>query len=122
MVKKESHWSKIESSPRLQRVFALMKDWQCRSTREIERGADVSAAGEAMTELRRNFERKDLPKDYAGYILPPSKQKRSLEGRLVATYQFFLENKTVSVKTKATVPLGQMDFLRTNIGGMAVVK
>lgn len=93
---RKSHWSKIENSPRLQRVFTLMKDCICRSTRMIERGADVSAAGEAMTEIRRNFERNDLSAEYSGFTLPDSKQKRLQgTGALVATYQF------VKVKIRA---------------------
>ena len=132
-----SHWSKIENSPRLQRVFALMKDCHCHSTREIERGADVSAAGEAMTEIRRNFERNDLPKEYCGFFLPESRQKRGNMGGRIATYQFMAvrekwllpatthevaQSGENSKAGRADIPSEQMDFLRTTAIGTAAIK
>lgn len=55
------HAARLESSPRLQRALAFMREGCWRSTREISRGADVCAVNDVILELEKNgytFERK----------------------------------------------------------------
>ncbi|MBE0598326.1 MAG: hypothetical protein IH614_13745 [Desulfuromonadales bacterium] len=46
--------AKLENSPRLKRVLALLQDGGWHGTREIVRVADVCAVNTAMAELRKN--------------------------------------------------------------------
>ena len=48
------HAASLESSPRLQRVHALLADGLERSTREIIQAARVCAVNSAVAELRAN--------------------------------------------------------------------
>lgn len=48
------HFAKYEDSERLQRALHLMLDGVARTTREIDRGADVCAVNSAACELRAN--------------------------------------------------------------------
>lgn len=48
------HYAKIEDSPRLQRVRALLDDGRWHGTREIMLTADVCAVNTVITELRCN--------------------------------------------------------------------
>ena len=48
------HAAKLEDSPRLQRVKALLNDGQWHGTREIVRAADVCAVNSIIAELRAN--------------------------------------------------------------------
>ncbi len=75
----------IKSSPRLRRVFDFLSDMEEHTTREVERGADVSAAGACCTDLRLNLTRDDLPSEYRGYRLPPARWSRR-NGVKVAVY------------------------------------
>ena len=46
--------ARLESSPRLQRVYALLSDGRERSTLEIVRAAEVCAVNSIVAELREN--------------------------------------------------------------------
>ena len=46
------HFARISSSPRLQRVHALLSDGQERSTLDIVTGVDVCAVNSCIAELR----------------------------------------------------------------------
>jgi hypothetical protein len=46
--------AKLESSPRLQRVHALLSDGRPRTTRDIVTGAHVCAVNSCIAELREN--------------------------------------------------------------------
>lgn len=46
--------AKLESSPRLQRVHALLSDGRPRTTRDIVTGAHVCAVNSCIAELRDN--------------------------------------------------------------------
>jgi len=46
------HAAKVESSPRLQRVLALISDGSEHSTRDIAQGAEVCAVSSCVAELR----------------------------------------------------------------------
>ena len=48
------HAAKLESSGRLQRVLAVLKGGEPKTTRELIRAADVCAVNSAVSELRRN--------------------------------------------------------------------
>lgn len=48
------HFARYEDSDRLQRALKLMMDGAVRTTREIDRGADVCAVNSAACELRAN--------------------------------------------------------------------
>lgn len=48
------HYARLEHSPRLQRVLALLRDGQPHSTMDIIARARVVAVNSAITELRRN--------------------------------------------------------------------
>ncbi len=48
------HYAKYEDSDRLQRTLRFMLDGQARTTREIDRGADICAVNSAACELRAN--------------------------------------------------------------------
>ena len=48
------HYAKLDNSPRLQRVAALLADGQWRTTMEIIVGANVCAVNSAIAELRAN--------------------------------------------------------------------
>jgi hypothetical protein len=48
------NFAKYEESERLQRALALMLDGCQRTTREIDRGADVCAVNSVAAELRAN--------------------------------------------------------------------
>lgn len=48
------HFAKYEESDRLQRALKFMLDGAVRTTREIDRGADICAVNSAACELRRN--------------------------------------------------------------------
>lgn len=48
------HFAKYEDSERLQRTLQLMLDGLARTTREIDRGADICAVNSAACELRAN--------------------------------------------------------------------
>lgn len=48
------HYAKLSSSPRLQRLYATLKDGKPKSTRDIMREADICAVNTAVAELRHN--------------------------------------------------------------------
>lgn len=48
------HYAKIDNSPRLKRVHAVLCDGKWHSTRDIMRAADVCAVNSIITELRAN--------------------------------------------------------------------
>ena len=48
------HAARLDHSPRLQRVLALLGDGQWRGTREIVMAAEVMAVNSAISELRAN--------------------------------------------------------------------
>ncbi len=48
------HYARIESSPRLQRVLALLSDGRPRTTREIVIEGNVCAVNSIIAELRAN--------------------------------------------------------------------
>lgn len=48
------NYAKLDNSPRLQRVAALLADGQWRTTMEIIVGANVCAVNSAIAELRAN--------------------------------------------------------------------
>ena len=48
------HAARIEHSPRLQRVMALLNDGQWHGTRAIVHAAEVMAVNSAISELRAN--------------------------------------------------------------------
>ena len=48
------HAARIESSPRLRRVLAVLEDGRWHTTREIAREADVCAVNSCIAELREN--------------------------------------------------------------------
>lgn len=48
------HAARLENSPRLQRLLALLRDGQRHSTRDIVMRAQIMAVSAAITELRAN--------------------------------------------------------------------
>ena len=54
MASKGIHAARVENSPRLQRVYDLMKDGKPRTTRQIIKEADVCAVNSIFSELEAN--------------------------------------------------------------------
>ncbi len=48
------HFARIETSERLQKVLAVLKDYRPRTTREIIHEADVCAVNSIISEIRAN--------------------------------------------------------------------
>lgn len=48
------HYAKLSTSPRLQRLHALLKDGREYTTLEIMQSAKICAVSASITELRRN--------------------------------------------------------------------
>jgi len=79
------HYAKYQESPRLQRFLALMLDGHQRTTREIDRTADIQAVNSAACELRMNgFDVRCIKKSKpAIYQLFGVAQARHLSARLL---------------------------------------
>jgi hypothetical protein len=54
MPKKTFHYRDLKTSAPLQRVYRLLMDGRSRTTRELNRGADVECGPTIVDELRRN--------------------------------------------------------------------
>jgi len=74
LMSKGIHFAKIDKSPRLQRLLALLKEGP-RTTREIQELAEVRAVSASVTELRRN-----------GYIIDCDYVGKSERGERVFRY------------------------------------
>lgn len=53
-MRSDSHYAKIENSPRLQRTLKFLSDGLSHTTREIIIGADICAVSTVIHELRLN--------------------------------------------------------------------
>ena len=51
-MKTNRHYANVKTSPRLQRILAILADGEYHSTRDISLGAEVYAVGSAIIELR----------------------------------------------------------------------
>ena len=105
------HGGNIQTSERLQLAQALLADGRWHTTLEVARAARTEAAGSTIGDLRKIG--LDVETRYAG---------ESAEGRKMYQFRLILDYGKKGSPIKTKYPSGQMDFLRTNIGGMAVVK
>lgn len=80
------HHARLELSGRLQRVLFVLQGGGAYTTREVQDGAQVAAAGEACTQVRKNLERNNLPRQYQGYKLGPSRRITTRDGTQVSIY------------------------------------
>ena len=113
--------AKLATSERLQAVKAVLDDGGWHTTRDIMLGANTVSPAACVAELRSNG------------LTVLSQCTRQPNGRSLWQYRLVSKKEMAAVKeerqkeTKTDAlptsnPSGQMDFLRTNIGGMAVVK
>ena len=112
------HYAKLTTSPRLQRILAVLRDGEWHSTLDLQNQARVCAVGTSMSELRRNgidYEKRYIDKHWA-YRLVPTRDNTS-----TAEMTRGGQKSNPLSRPRAVGVGGQIDFI-TSIHGCAVLK